>query len=172
MRIELGTCTIRPWTRHDRADLILHANDRRIWRNLGDVFPHPYTERDADAWLDRLERETPVTNFAIDVDGAAIGGIGFEVLPDVGRRTAEFGYWLGTRHWGRGIATEAARAFVARVFESHPLVRMQASVFEWNPASMRVLEKIGCVREGILRRSVFKDGQVIDRHLYAITREP
>ena len=104
-------------------------------------------------------------------DGEAIGGIGLTPFKDVGCKTAEFGYWLGEAHWGRGIASAAAKAFIAHVFENDAFVRLQAGVFEWNPASMRVLEKVGCVREGVLRCSVFKDGQVIDRVLYAITRD-
>ncbi len=170
MRIELGRCSIRPWRRSDRDSLIHHANNRKIWRNLADVFPHPYTEQDADAWFSLLEKQVPLANFAIEVDGEAIGGIGFTPFDDVGCRTAEFGYWLGEAHWGKGIATEVASAFVAYVFDHHPFERLQAGVFEWNPTSMRVLEKVGCVREGVLRRSVLKDGQVIDRVLYAITR--
>lgn len=171
MRIDLDTCSIRPWRRSDRDSLIRHADNRKIWRNLADVFPHPYTGQDAEAWFTLLEQQSPLANFAIEVDGGAIGGIGFTPFDDVGRKTAEFGYWLGEAYWGRGIATAAAKAFVAHVFEHHRFERLQAGVFAWNPASMRVLEKVGCVREGVLRRSVFKDGQVIDRVLYAITRD-
>ena len=171
MRIDLECCSIRPWRRSDRDSLIRHADNRKIWRNLADVFPHPYTAQDADAWFSLLEAQSPLTNFAIEVDGEAIGGIGLTPFKDVGCKTAEFGYWLGEAHWGRGIATAAAKAFIAYVFENDVFVRLQAGVFEWNPASMRVLEKVGCVREGVLRCSVFKDGQVIDRVLYAITRD-
>lgn len=171
MRIELESCAIRPWRRSDRDSLIRHGNNRKIWRNLADVFPHPYTAQDAEAWFSFLETQDPLANFAIEVEGEAVGGIGFTRCDDVGRKTAEFGYWLGEAHWGKGVATAAATAFVTYVFENHPFERLQAGVFEWNPASMRVLEKVGGVREGVLRRSVFKDGHVIDRVLYAITRE-
>lgn len=171
MRIDLDLCSIRPWRRSDRGSLVRHGNNRKVWRNLADIFPHPYTEQDAETWFALLEQQVPLTNFAIEIDGEAIGGIGLTCFTDIGCKTAEFGHWLGEAHWGRGIATEAGKAFVAWAFENHPLERLQAGVFEWNPASMRVLEKIGCLREGVLRRSVFKDGQVIDRVLYAITRD-
>ena len=83
---------------------------------------------------------------------------------------AEFGYWLGEPYWGRGIATAAARAMVGFAFSAFPWVRLEAGVFEWNQASMRVLKKAGFEREGVLRQSVRKDGQFLDRVMYAITR--
>ena len=102
--------------------------------------------------------------------GEAAGSIGFVVQPDVHRLSAEIGYWLGEAYWGRGIATEALRAVTAFAFEAHGLVRLFAGVFAWNTASMRVLEKAGYVREGVLTQSAIKDGRVIDQVLYAITR--
>ena len=83
------------------------------------------------------------------------------------RRSAEIGYWLGEPFWGRGIATAALRALTDYAFANHDIVRLDAGVFEWNPASMRVLEKVGYVLEGRLRKSVTKDGQTIDGFLYA-----
>jgi [ribosomal protein S5]-alanine N-acetyltransferase len=66
-----------------------------------------------------------------------------------------------------GIMTAAVRATSDHVFAHFNVVRLEAPVFEWNAASMRVLEKCGFVREGVLRSSVFKDGQLIDSVLYA-----
>ena len=66
--------------------------------------------------------------------------------------------------------TAAVRATASNIFEQSGLVRLESPVFEWNPASMRVLEKCGFVREGILRQSVFKDGEIIDGVMYARLR--
>ena len=89
------------------------------------------------------------------------------------RFTADVGYWLGESWWGRGIATAALAALTRHVFAATGVERLQATVFEWNPASMRVLEKNGYVREGWLRRSIVKDGHLIDRAMYArLRREP
>jgi ribosomal-protein-alanine N-acetyltransferase len=73
--------------------------------------------------------------------------------------------------WGQGIATAAARAMAALALSGDDFVRLEAKVFAWNPGSMRVLEKAGFVREGVLRCSVFKDGQIIDSVLYARVRD-
>jgi RimJ/RimL family protein N-acetyltransferase len=77
---------------------------------------------------------------------------------------------LGEPYWGRGIATEAVRAVTDYAFRTFDLCRLHAGVFEWNPASMRVLEKAGYTLEARHRRSVTKDGQTIDRLVYALVR--
>ena len=99
----------------------------------------------------------------------AIGGIGFSAQADVGRRSAEIGYWLGEDYWGRGIASEALLAVTEHAFANYDLCRLYAHVFDWNPASTRVLEKAGYVFEGRLKKSVTKDNQTIDQLIYART---
>lgn len=171
MKLQLDQCTIRSWQWGDEFSLVRYANNRKVWRNLRDRFPHPYTLSDAERWLSWAQETVPETNFAIAVDGAAMGGIGFSLQEDVYHRSAEIGYWLGEEFWGRGIATEAVRAVTAYAFDKYDLCRMYAGVLEWNPASMRVLEKAGYVCEGRLRRSITKDAETIDQVLYAIVRD-
>lgn len=170
MRIELASCTLRSWLTGDRDAIVRHANNRNVWINLRDRFPHPYTEADARVWLEHVIERQPETSFAIAVNEEAVGGIGFIVQEDVGYRSAEIGYWLGQDFWGRGIATEALVAVTEYAFANHDLCRLFAHVFEWNPASARVLEKAGYVCEGRLRKSIRKDGQTIDQFIYALIR--
>jgi RimJ/RimL family protein N-acetyltransferase len=170
VEIDLGVCSVRSWRWDDRESIVRHANNRKVWINLRDRFPHPYTLGDADRWLRLVGQMRPETHFAIAVGGPAVGGIGITLLGDVHRRSGEMGYWLGEEFWGRGIATAAVRAVTRYAFSTYDLCRIHAAVFEWNPASMRVLEKAGYVLEGRLRQSVTKDGRTIDQFLYAITR--
>ena len=169
-RIECGSCVVREWAPADKPALLRFANNRAVWRNLTHRFPHPYTEADADAWFARFERHATATAWAIEVEGVAAGGIGMEPGEGVYAKSARFGYWLGEPYWGRGVMTAAVRGTVDYIFGQFDLVRLEAPVFEWNPASMRVLEKCGFVREGVLRRSVEKDGQIIDAVVYARLR--
>jgi RimJ/RimL family protein N-acetyltransferase len=169
MRIVLKSCRVRSWEWQDRDSIVRHANNRKVWINLRDRFPHPYTKKDATTWLDVVVGAKPETNFAIAVDHEAIGGIGFSVQPDVGRRSAEIGYWIGEEFWGRGIASEALSAVSEYAFANYDLCRLFAHVFDWNPASTRVLEKAGYVFEGRMRKSVTKDNQTIDQLMYART---
>lgn len=165
-------CTLRPWRLTDQASLIRHADNRNVWRNLQDGFPHPYTEKAAGEWLDRCAAAAPPqTAFAIEVFGEAVGGIGVEIQPSIYRVTALAGYWLGEPFWGRGIASEACALLRDYVFETFPDIhRIEAVVYEWNPASMRVLEKCGFTQEARKRKAAIKDGEIIDVMLYAITR--
>lgn len=170
MRIDLESCTIRSWRADDAANLAWYANNRRIWRNLRDAFPHPYTLIDAENWLDFVTSQRPEASFAIEVEGHAVGSIGLLLKPDVERVCADVGYWLGEPFWGRGIVTAALRTFTAYAFDTHDILRLQSPVFSWNAPSMRVLEKCGYRREGVLRSAAIKDGQVIDLMLYARLR--
>jgi [ribosomal protein S5]-alanine N-acetyltransferase len=165
--IRLNSCTVRSWRSEDAGPIARHANNRNIWINLRDTFPHPYTVHDAMSFIRRVQSREPQTFFAIDVSGEAVGGIGFMLHDDVEQVSAEVGYWLAEHLWGHGIATEALRAITAYALGRHRLTRMYAVSFEWNHASFRVLEKAGYRLEARMRRSAIKDGKVIDQLLYA-----
>jgi RimJ/RimL family protein N-acetyltransferase len=167
MRMALERCEVRSWERGDAKRLAIHADNRKIWINLRDGFPHPFTPRDARRFITAAQARTPETHFAIAVDGEAVGGIGFSLNSDVERVSAEIGYWLGESFWGRGIATEALRAVTAYAVKEHSLTRVYAVPFEWNAASFRVLEKAGYALEGTMRQSALKDGRIISQRLYA-----
>jgi RimJ/RimL family protein N-acetyltransferase len=167
MRIPLTCAEVRSWRETDAESLALHANNRKIWRNLRDAFPHPYTLADAHAFLKSAMARVPESWLTIAVDDRAVGGIGFTLHDDVERVSAEIGYWLGEAFWGRGIVSEALRAVTSHAVQTLHLTRIFAVPFEWNTASFRVLEKAGYTLEARLRRSAIKDGQVIDQMLYA-----
>jgi RimJ/RimL family protein N-acetyltransferase len=169
MKLKLNTCTIRDWHPGDAGHLARYANNRSIWRNLRDAFPYPYTLDDARAFIRFALFSHPITHFALDVDGIAVGSIGLLVKSDIYRKTAELGYWVGEPFWGRGIATEAATALTNFAFANYDLVRVYAGVFDWNRASMRVLEKAGFSLEARLHKNALKDGHVLDELIYART---
>src|SRR4030095_317431 len=163
MQLALERCTIRAWRLEDAASLARHANNRRVWLGLRDLFPHPDTIEGAEEVL----RGQPMTNFCIDVGQSAVGGIGIRIGQDVHRHVAELGFWLGQEFWGHGIMTEVIPAFVDYCFVKFPLHRSYAERYANNPASARVLEKSGFVLEGRLKNNAFKDGRLLDSLLYA-----
>ena len=169
MPLVLERCTIRLWQLDDAASLAKHANNRKIWLGVRDLFPHPYTLDDANEFLRRAASKQPATNFCIDINEAAVGGIGVRLGEDVNRHTAGLGYWLGEDFWGHGFMTEVVPVVTGYCFENFPLQRIQAEAYANNAASIRVLEKAGFVLEGRLRKNVIKDGQVLDSLLYART---
>lgn len=170
MKLTLSTCAVRSFRPGDEPSLAAHANNRSIWRNLRDRFPHPYTEADAADFIQLATSGDPESHFAIAIDDRVVGGVGFQLQTDVSRLSAEFGYWLGEPFWGRGIVTDVARAMVEYGFETYGLRRIYATVYAWNPGSARVLEKAGFEFEGRLRNSIFKDGELTDSLMYAVVR--
>ncbi|MGI9076027.1 MAG: GNAT family N-acetyltransferase [Gemmatimonadaceae bacterium] len=170
MLLDLGVCTLRDWRMEDAASLARHANNRKVWRNLRDRFPHPYTEEDARQFINTSMLALPRTNFAIEVGGEAVGSIGLILHDDIERVGAELGYWLGESCWGKGIVTAAVGAVTRYAFEAFDLHRIYAIAFAWNPGSARVLEKAGFKLEGTMLKSAIKDGEVVDQFLYSMTR--
>ena len=161
------TCTLRPLVLADAPSLARHADDREVWLNLRDRFPHPYTLDDAHAYIAAVAAQAPRTSFGIVVAGEAAGTISLMPGDDIARRTCEIGYWIGRPWWGRGVATDAVRAVTAYAFATLGMHRVFALPFTRNAASRRVLEKAGYVLEGTLRHSAVKDGEVLDQWLLA-----
>jgi len=167
----LPRCGVRSWRPDDLGSLVANADNRNIWLNLRDRFPHPYTRRAGREFIRQAMSQRPETMFAIAVDGEAVGGIGFSVLTDVERVSAEIGYWLGEPFWGRGIVTEALVAVTRYAIDTCRLTRVYALPFAHNKASCRVLEKAGYTIEGRLRRSAIKDGHIVDQLQYSFIAE-
>ena len=158
---------LRPWVPADAPSLAAHANNPRVWRNMSEQFPHPYTLEIAQHWVDRGHVEFGGDNWAIACEGLAVGGCGLHRGAGGERCNVEIGYWLGEPYWGRGVVTQVVRVLAAQAFGLLGVTRVFAPVHADNPASMRVLEKNGFRREALLRRSACKGGQVIDRELWA-----
>ena len=169
MRLNCRCCVLRPWREGDEPSLVRHANNFVVWRRLRDRFSHPYTPADAEQWIAIVQRQDPQTHFAIEVRGEATGSIGLELGSDIERRSAEIGYWLGEALWGKGITAAAVRAVSSYGFEALNFTRIFAVPFASSAASIRVLEKCGYIREGVMRRSAIKEGVVLDQVLYALT---
>ncbi len=164
-----GDFFLRGWLVEDAPSLVKYANNRNIWLNLRDAFPHPYSLQDAEAFISRSMEADPPTMFAIASSTEAIGGIGLMPGNDVHRFTAELGYWLAEPFWGKGIMTQAVKRVTAYAIHDLKMFRVFAEPYASNPASARVLVKAGFSFEGLLRSNVFKDGKLLDQLLYSYT---
>lgn len=105
--------------------------------------PHPYSLIDADLWIASLEHDEFVRG--IELDGELIGAVGY--IED-GKGEAEIGYWIGKPWWGNGFATEAARTLIGHCFTAAGFRRLTCGHFVDNPASARVIAKLGFRRVG------------------------
>jgi RimJ/RimL family protein N-acetyltransferase len=170
-----GVVTLRPWGDEGDVQAITAAcNDPAIAEFL-EMIPSPYTEDDARDYIART-REGWVTgttsNFAVVVDGAAVGSIGVRWLePDQG--VAEVGYWVAPESRGRGICTRALRLVSRWVFEQDGMERLQLRADEQNAPSNRVAENAGFTREGVLRSSRYNPrlGRRIDFVMHSLLRD-
>jgi RimJ/RimL family protein N-acetyltransferase len=169
--IRLNNCILRQWNNGDEESLVYHANNRKIWDNVDDLFPYPYTMEHAVQWVEKCRHENPPKNFAIIVDGNAVGGIGIVIKEGIRRKTAEIGYWLGEKFWNKGIVTEAVKAVTEYSFSQFDICRVQATVFPDNIASQRVLEKAGYVLEARLKCAIIKNEVIMDEMIFSITRQ-
>jgi len=162
--------TIRPWRQSDAQRLHELADDPEVVRWMSEI-PSPYTMEIAQSWIASAARDNPPKFFAIELDGIVVGGAGIE--PRIGSHRAGVaivGYWLGRAYWGRGIATEAVRQIVKLGLAGFR--RLQASVYEPNVASARVLEKCGFQLEACLRSSFLgRNGTPYDELIYGIVDE-
>ncbi len=159
---------LRAYRSDDIDALTAIANNERVSRYLIDTFPYPYTREDASWWIDSGAAQHGAITRAIEHDGRLVGTIG--VAPQHGWRAhiAEIGYWLGEHYWGRGIASDALRLMSQHAFEELGYRKLIAPVLAPNGASMRVLEKCGYTKEGILKEEVCKHDRYYDIHLYAL----
>jgi ribosomal-protein-alanine N-acetyltransferase len=170
MLLDLGDIHVRPWRKSDLESLLRYANNPKIAANLRDQFPYPYTRRDGLEYLNYVREMDVPMSFAVEHGGEAIGGIGFKLGTDIARISVEMGYWIGEPFWGRGIASRAVTASSEWGFDNYHVIRIFATVFSHNAASIRVLEKSGFAAEGILRRSAIKNGEILDQVMYAKVR--
>lgn len=167
MKIICPGCLLRPFVAADAESLARHGNDYDVWKNLRDRFPHPYTPADAESYIAHNVSRPIQTSFAIVVEDTAIGSISLMLGEDIARQSAEVGYWIGREFWGRGIMVDAVRAATRHAFDALGLVRVFAVPFVTTTRSVRVLEKAGFVREGVMRHSAVKDEVLLDQLLYA-----
>jgi RimJ/RimL family protein N-acetyltransferase len=157
---------LREWKRSDAEKLAKIANNKKVWDNVRDRLPHPYTKKDAQEWLELAKKERTATTFCIEADGQLAGSIGVILKDDVYRKTAEIGYFVGEEYWGKGIATEALKQMLDYIQKQFDVVRIYAEVFEYNKASMKVLEKNGFHLESIRKKGAFKNNVVIDDYVW------
>lgn len=165
MKIELAK-----WKMEFAKDIAYHANNKKIADNLRNVFPYPYTFEDAEEYINSCMEndEKKQCCRAIVVDGKAVGSVGIFVKDDVYCKNGEIGYWLSEEYWHKGIMTFAVTEMCKYAFDHYDIVRIFAEPYAHNTGSRKTLEKCGFTLEGILKNSVYKNGQIYDSCMYGL----
>lgn len=171
-RPELRTSRLllRPFQLTDAAAMEGQINDREIAANTRTIeYPYPpgsgtqWIEKHAELWLAGKSAIFAICDLE---SGDLMGAIGLEI--DETNQHAELGYWLGRQFWNRGYCTEAAAAVLEFGLKQLALNKVHAHYLLRNPASGRVLEKIGMKKEGVLRRHIRKWGVFEDIGLFGM----
>ena len=164
---------LRKWQMSDAGCIVKYANNAKIAENLRNVFPHPYTVADAQNYINFCVGSNESRHYmrAIVFQGEAVGAVGCVIQEDVHCKSGEIGYWLGEPFWGRGIMTASVKLLCEWVFQNSDLIRLFAQPFGNNSGSMKVLEKAGFQMEGILKSSIYKNGNIFDSRIYARVKE-
>lgn len=166
--LETERLRLRPYNDTDIPELLPLIGTREVAATTLRI-AHPYTEQDARGFLELTNKPDKLwLAITLRGDGRQIGGIGLRI--ELPQQHAELGYWLGVAYWGQGYATEASREMLRYGFENLGLHRIFASHFKHNPASGRILKKIGMQYEGCQRQHLLKWGQFVDSELYGILR--
>lgn len=170
--ITLNQIVLRDLKSIDIYSLTRNANNKKIWNNMRNSFPYPFTIEDAVTLINSINSKISKTIKAIDFKGELIGVVSLHIKEDIFRFNGEIGYWIGEKYWGRGVGTKVVELMSIYGFEELGLNRIYAQVFEDNLASMIVLEKNGYKKEGTLRQAIFKNGQFLNNIIYAKLRYP
>ncbi|ORX84866.1 acetyltransferase, GNAT family [Anaeromyces robustus] len=166
-------CTLREWKIDDKTDLAETLNNKNVLKNLSDAIPCPYTEKDAENYIQSMisADKNDTIAFAIIVDNKVIGSIGVFRGNNIHRKTGELGYYIGEKYWGKGYMTSAVKQICQYVFEHTDIVRIFAQPYSYNKGSCRVLEKSGFTYEGILKKNAFRAGEILDTKIYGLVKE-
>jgi ribosomal-protein-alanine N-acetyltransferase len=170
-QLETERLILRPPGAADVPAIVALIGDFDVARNLSRV-PYPYQESQAHEYLERsVQGRAAGTDFTYAIrrraDDAFLGGCGVHLKDG----DHEFGYWLGKPYWGQGYATEVARCLVASTFEALKVSYLVAGWFHDNPASGRVLEKLGCTPNGVEQRDCLARGHAVYCHNVRLERE-
>ncbi len=161
------TVKLRKWSLTDQDQLIDICNhvDRTY---LASRLPFPYTESDAEWWLNMVNHHDGVNGIfrAVVVDDRVVGTISVEQKEDIYQKDGEIGYFLHTDQWSKGIMTEAVKQICDLAFCELDILRITAHLYAPNLPSRRVLEKNGFLLEGTMKNAIVKDDHIFDLCIY------
>jgi RimJ/RimL family protein N-acetyltransferase len=162
-KIKLSSLEIK-----DADSIVKQANNINIWINLTDIFPSPYKKSDAIEFIKISKNIEPQTIFKISYKNKFAGIISITPKSGMYKNTGEIGYWIGEEFWGKGIVSDAIKLILDYTKKTFPEIKkVYALVFDFNKASMRVLEKNGFVEEAVLKNAAIKNEKTVNIHYFS-----
>lgn len=166
MNIEL-----EKWKCEEYHEFFRLSNDKEIWSNMSDDFPH--TLEECKQIVSFFSNSEDVTEYikAIKIDNHIVGCIAAFFETGMYCKSVEISYWLSYDYRGMGIMPQVIKMFTQSLFVRFDKHRIWARPFEFNKASQRALEKAGFVYEGLLKENAFKDNKYINSVVYALVKK-
>ncbi|UKT62571.1 GNAT family N-acetyltransferase [Pedobacter mucosus] len=161
---------LRPFLLNDVDSLVKYANNLNVSKHLTNKFPFPYTDKDAEAFIEIALSHEPLQIKAIVINGEAVGSIGVHPLADIYSKNAELGYWIAEPFWDNGIVAEAVKEMLKYGFETFNIQRIFARTTHVNLSSQQVLKKSGFVLEAKLKGTIFKYDEYFDELIFAFRK--
>lgn len=158
--------SLKAITTADLAELAKQANDPAIAANLRDIFPSPYTLKDAEDFLSMVQQGKLGLVWGIFYNDHIAGVINIRPGEDIYRHSGEIGCWLGTEYQNRGIASEAITLITTYAFKELNLYRLFSRAFEHNQASHHLMINNGYHLEAVHKKSLIKNGNLYDECLF------
>lgn len=162
---------LRPLKLSDAESIAKYADNINVWKNLTDIFPHPYSIKNAIEFINLQIGIEPPKVFAVVYNKLAIGTIGLSISNENKELCGDIGYWIGEKYWNKGIATSAIKNIVKFGFETYKTIDcISACVFTDNPASIRALEKAGFTNTKTIKKALTKAKEKKCIHFFEINR--
>ena len=163
---------LRPLKSSDAESIAKYANNKNVWINLTDMFPHPYSVNDAVSFINSQKEIKPPQVFAIIYKNIAVGTVGLSSNTENKELCCDLGYWIGEEFWNKGIMTRVIKKMVKFGFKTYKTVDcISAYVFTYNRASIKILEKTGFIKDNKLNKSISKGGEKKELYYYEISRK-
>jgi len=165
LKLAIPMITLRDFQPQDAPHIINTLNDEQVTRFLSSKIPFPYTQADADWWINQGSKHGLIK--AIELNGQFAGCVG--VTPGVFEynRSGEIGYWLNSAYWGQGIITRAIELICNDAFANLHLNRIFGAVFAGNTGSMKALSNNGFNQEAVLKQAIYKSGVSYNSHIFS-----
>jgi [ribosomal protein S5]-alanine N-acetyltransferase len=161
---------LRKWKKSDTENFFKYSNNAKIAENMRASFPSTLEDSKTTVESFSCNDETQQCCRAVIVNGEAVGCIALFIKNDVYCKSAEIAYWLGEPFWGKEIMSKAIKQLCQLAFEQYDIVRIFAEPYAHNIGSRKALEKAGFVLEGIMKKSVYKNGRFFDYCMYALVK--
>jgi len=168
MEIKGKKLTLRSLTEDDSKNISKYGNNKKIWKNLTNVFPSPYTQQKALKRIKKIKNKKDLISLGIIYQKELVGEVIASFRDDVDSKKVFIACWVGEPFWNMNIATEAIELFSKFLLKKFPIKKVQARVFSWDIASMKALVDNGFILEGILRKAIYKNKKYCDEHIYGI----